>query len=84
MNQIWILKKIYKDLLEYIQSRTLSTFTSSSLSERLESKIIKSIWEQVSRRPKQDSHDRLRVHMPGEIYLSFSILHHSRISFVDM
>jgi len=62
VNQMWILQEIYKDMLEDIESRSLPTFTSNSLSKRLESQIIKTIWEQVSRRPKQD---RLRVQMPG-------------------
>ena len=58
VNQMWILQEIYKDLLRvHIIKRSLSTFTSSSLSERLESQIIKIIWEQVSQRSKQDNHD---------------------------
>jgi hypothetical protein len=54
VNQMWILQKIYKDLLEYIESRSLFTFTSSSLSERLESQIIKTICVQVA--DKMDLH----------------------------
>jgi len=62
VNQTWILKNS-KDLLEYMESRSLCSFTSSSLSKILKSQIIKTIWEQLTQKPKQDSYDRIRVPM---------------------
>ena len=70
---MWIVPKIYKDLLEYIESRSLPTFTSSSMSERLEGQIIKTMCVQVSRLPKQDTHDRPRETDAWWIYISVLI-----------
>ena len=57
VNQMWILQEIYKDLLRVHIIKVPLHFYFSSFSERLESQKIKTIWEQVSQRPKQDSHD---------------------------